>query len=172
MHDAHRPNLFTLPALAGHPPRPLEDDLGASQGKPAASSPTADRVFGAWLEATGRDPARTRLTAQRRKKIDARLREGYSDDELVAAVRGIALSAFHRGENDTGTRYDDLTVALRDGGQVERFAALAEQASRAGQSAPATGRRRGCRKCDNGFVIHADGSVSVCDCPETPGDDL
>ena len=171
MHDAHRPNLFTFPALAGDAARPLERNLGGNAGKPAPVSPVADRVFAAWLVATDRDPARTRLTAQRRKKIDARLREGYSEDELTAAVRGIARSAFHTGDNDAKTRYDDLTVALRDGGQVERFAALWEHRETSDRP-PATGRRRGCPKCDNGFVMHDDGTVSVCDCPEASGDDL
>ena len=171
MHDAHRPNLFTFPALGDGAPRRLDGDLGANPGKAAELSPVPDRVFSAWVVATERDPARTRLTVQRRKKIETRLREGYSEDELTAAVRGISLSAFHRGDNDAKTRYDDLTVALRDGGQVERFAALWEQRQTPDQP-PRTGRRRGCPRCDNGFVMHDDGTVSVCDCPEVPGDGL
>lgn len=169
MFDAHRPNLWTFPALTGDTVAPLVED---SPVRPDATPADVRDVFAAWVDATGRDPARTRLTVQRRKKVDARLREGYDVGELTAAVRGIALSAWHRGENDTGTRYDDLTVALRDGGQVERFAALWEQRDQPRQDRhPVTGRRaRGCARCENGFVLHDDGSVSVCDCPETSGD--
>lgn len=169
MHDAHRPNLFTFPALTGQ-------STGVSEAPTVTESgPSGDvrDVFEAWLDATGRDTTRTRLTAQRRKKVEARLREGYDAGELLSAVRGISLSAWHRGDNDTGVRYDDLTVALRDGGQVERFAALWEQRHDKREDVhPVTGKReRGCPKCDNGFVMHDDGSVSVCSCPGA-GDEL
>lgn len=162
MHDAHRPNLWTFPALAGEVPEPRDRE----QTQAGPSQDVTD-VFAAWVEATGRDAARTRLTAQRRKKVEARLREGYNVAELASAVRGISLSAWHGGDNDNGVRYDDLTVALRDGGQVERFAALWEQRHEVRESAhPVTGKReRGCGRCENGFVLHDDGSVSVCGCP-------
>lgn len=169
MHDAHRPNLFTFPALTGEPSGVSE---APTVTDPGPSGDVRD-VFDAWLEATGRDPARTRLTAQRRKKVDARLREGYPVTELLSAVRGISLSAWHGGDNDTGVRYDDLTVALRDGTQVERFAALWEQRHERREAAhPVTGKReRGCARCDNGFIMHDDGTVSVCQCPGA-GNDL
>jgi len=168
MHDAHRPNLWTFPALAGEQP-----ETPVRQQPDRGPSEAATTVFEAWVDATGRDRARARLTAQRRKKVDARLREGYDVNELVSAVRGISLSAWHRGDNDNRVRYDDLTVALRDGSQVERFAALWEQRhERREDPHPVTGKReRGCSECDNGFVMHDDGSVSVCSCPGA-GDEL
>jgi hypothetical protein len=81
----------------------------------------AERVLAAWVEATNRDAARTRLNAKRVKVVERRLKEGYTEDDLVAAVRGIALSPWHRGENPDRKRYDDMELALRDGGRVEQF---------------------------------------------------
>jgi thymidine phosphorylase len=78
-------------------------------------------VFDAWCVSTGRDAARAKLTSERVKKITQRLAEGYSVDELVEAVNGVALSAFHMGENDKKQKYDDLTTVLRSGSQVEKF---------------------------------------------------
>ena len=88
------------------------------------------RVFDAWREATKHGSAK--LNDLRRRKIRARLKEGYTVDDLVDAVRGIARSEFHMGENDRRQKYDDLTVALRDGAQLEKFANL----ERAGRGKP------------------------------------
>ena len=88
------------------------------------------RVFDAWREATGHGSAK--LNDLRRRKIKARLKEGYDAEDLVDAVRGIARSEFHMGENDRRQKYDDLTVALRDGAQLEKFANL----ERAGRGKP------------------------------------
>jgi hypothetical protein len=178
MHDAHRPNLFTCPGVAvgglptTHKPagNALHGDLEANQGTSEGSTTDDDPVpglFDLWVETVGRDPKRTRLTAQRRKKIQARLAEGYTVAEIEAAIRGVVLSGWHMGDNEQRTRYDDLTVICRDGSQVERFAGLTEDTPPA---APAMVRnvRRGCHKCDNGFIIHGDGTVSICGCPEVP----
>jgi hypothetical protein len=177
MHDAHRPNLFTFPGVAvgglptTHKPagNALDGDLGGNQGTSAGFT-TDDPVpglFDLWVEVVGRDPKRTRLTAQRRKKIQARLAEGYTVAEIEAAIRGVVLSGWHMGDNEQRTRYDDLTVICRDGAQVERFAGLSENTP-----TPAPARvsnvRRGCDRCDNGFIMHDDGTVSVCDCPGVP----
>lgn len=81
----------------------------------------AGRVLAAWVDATGRDPRRVKLNAKRLREVKARLREGYSEGDLVAAARGIALSPWHMGDNPEGKKYDDLAVAIRDGGRVEKF---------------------------------------------------
>lgn len=155
MHDAHRPNLFTFPGVAG-----VLVEREAQPVRQQSDSPVLRRVFDRWVEVTGRDATRTRLTGQRRKKLEARLREGYSEEELLAAVNGITRSQFHMGMNDSGTRYDDLTVICRDGSQVERFAALGTVEDT--QTVKQAVKQRGCALCDNGFVFHADGTVSIC----------
>jgi hypothetical protein len=142
-HVRHRPNLFRFPALSERP-----SQIGYQGGSQSDQYPggqidhvnngavsravsrakkdvvvTADStvVFDAWCEATGRDRARTRLTKDRLKKINERLGEGFDIDDLVAAVRGVALSPFHMGENERKQRYDDIVTVLRDGSQVEKF---------------------------------------------------
>lgn len=78
-----------------------------------------EAVFNAWVAATERDPKRTKLTAARRSLIERSLKD-YPVEDLVDAVRGIAASDFHRGENDRGKRFDTLEVALR-GSNIEGF---------------------------------------------------
>lgn len=156
LHDAHRPNLFVFPALSDLevPDRSTPATVASDTG-----SGDAETVFGAWVVATGRDPVRTKLTAQRRSKIRARLSEGYSVGDLVAAVQGVSRSAFHMGDNDRRQRFDDLTVVLRDGGQVEKFAGMVQVEV---VSHPAVRRVTGCDRCVSGWVEREDGSVSRC----------
>lgn len=90
-------------------------------GQITKNAGTAERVMEAWVAATGRAPGKVKLNAKRRAAVAARLREGYTEEDLIAAARGIALSAWHMGDNPDGKKFDDLLVAIRDGERVERF---------------------------------------------------
>jgi hypothetical protein len=146
-HSRHRPNLYSFPALCppqdgGEGGTQIGEEGGTQIGdhnskavSKAVSKPnknvvelgqidereSAERILAAWVIATGRDALRTRLTKDRLAKIRARFVEGFSELDLIHAVQGIALSDFHMGKNPKGQRYDDLTIALRDGSQVEKF---------------------------------------------------
>ncbi|MCV4783124.1 phage replication protein, partial [Escherichia coli] len=52
---------------------------------------------------------RARLDNTRRRKIEARLRDGYSVDEIKSAILGCKASPFHQGENEFGLVYDDIS---------------------------------------------------------------
>lgn len=80
----------------------------------------AGRVFGAWVEVTGRDRARTKLTKDRKDRI-ARALKDYPEEDLIDAVRGITRSAFHCGQNDRSTRYDDIQNAFKSSAHIEQF---------------------------------------------------
>lgn len=75
-------------------------------------------IFAHWQAATGRPGAR--LGKDRAAKIAARLREGYTPEQIKDAISGYAASKFHRGENDQGTRYDTLELICRNGEKLER----------------------------------------------------
>lgn len=81
-------------------------------------------VFSHWQNVHGK--AKAKMTTQRLQKIKARLNEGYKIDQLFRAIEGVKLSPYHMGKNDSCTVYDDLTTILRDGSQVEKFSALAD----------------------------------------------
>jgi hypothetical protein len=85
------------------------------QARPA--DPT-DAVFDAWKDSTGK--ARAQLDDKRRRKIKAALR-AYPITDVLDAVRGWAHSPHHRGENEQGTVYNELTLLLRDAEHIERF---------------------------------------------------
>lgn len=96
---------------------PLED--------PSVEPPSSLDVVFAFYK-THLDHGRTILTDERRKLINRRFREGYSADDLCAAIRGCKLSAFHQGENDRGTIYDSIELIFKDAQHVETFIARAE----------------------------------------------
>lgn len=102
-------------------PDPLEEPLE----EPSVEPPTPLEVVFAFYK-THLDHERTILTDERRKLINRRLREGYSADDLSAAIRGCKLSAFHQGENDRGTIYDSIELIFKDAQHVETFIARAE----------------------------------------------
>lgn len=92
----------------------------------------ARRVFDHWCEvdaASGGGRIRGRkLTGDRLKRIEARLREGYSVDDLCDAITAFCHDPFHAGKNSNNTRYTGLVTLLKSGEKVEAGLALAEQA--------------------------------------------
>ena len=62
------------------------------------------------------------LNAKRTKAITARLKEGYTVEQIKLAITGCSMTPHNMGQNDNGKKYDDLELICRDGVQVERFA--------------------------------------------------
>lgn len=86
----------------------------------------AQRVLSEWVNAVGKEPGRVKMNAKRLAAVKARLKEGYTEEDLIEAVRGLGQSAWHMGNNPERKRYDDLLLAIRDGERVERFRDLYE----------------------------------------------
>lgn len=74
-------------------------------------------IFKAWQQATGHTRA---VLDKKRKAAIVNARRLYPDGDLLAAVNGVTLSAHNMGGTN-GTRYDDITLVLRDATHIERF---------------------------------------------------
>lgn len=85
------------------------------------ASAAVERVFAHWVYMLGKNPKRCALGPDRRKVISKALGL-YDEDVLLLAIEGCAASAWHRGENERGDEYTDLTLILRDEAHIERFA--------------------------------------------------
>ena len=96
---------------------PYKNDLVRTDSKEQTS---VDLVFTAWLEATGKDPSRTKLDKRRAERIRWAL-ENYPLEDVLDAVRGWRKSSFHVGENERGRPYCELTLLLRDAQHLEEF---------------------------------------------------
>jgi hypothetical protein len=147
----YEPTRYTLEGIATRAPRQVSPSSGDAEGiatrargyrhatqkdprKDPQNDPTpADRVFDHWTTTTGKTKG-ARLTAKRRKLIDARLAEGYSEADLFRAVDGNRASAFHQGENEDGTVYDSLELICRSGEKVEFFMGKAKAAPQQNQT--------------------------------------
>lgn len=66
-----------------------------------------------------------KLTIDRKRLIENRLREGFSADQLVAAVIGNHLDPHCNGENSSGRQYHAFDLILRNADKIEQYAALA-----------------------------------------------
>lgn len=104
------PAVETPPVTVDEP-----DDAPAADETPDP----VNEVFDFWVAETKRDPARYRLTADRRTRIAARLKDGYSVDDLKSSIRGYATDPFHSGQNNRGRRYDDIPTILKSGAKVD-----------------------------------------------------
>jgi len=91
-----------------------------SQGASTAVSASVDLVFDYWRVTLKH--ATAKLTPKRRAKIAARLKDGYTVEDIKAGIDGNASSAFHQGDNENGGRvYDDLELICRSGEKLEQF---------------------------------------------------
>lgn len=62
------------------------------------------------------------LNTKRTKAIKARLKEGYTVEQIKMAITGCSMTPHNMGQNENGKKYDDLELICRDGSNVERFA--------------------------------------------------
>jgi hypothetical protein len=117
-----------------------EKDLSADAGASPTSSPSplalvqpkeppgpkkpgdAEQVFERWKTVMGKNGA-SKFKGKRRTLVEARLRDGYSVQDLCKAIDGCRLSPFHmgRGDNKSGQKHNDLELICRDVGHVEKF---------------------------------------------------
>lgn len=96
------------------------------QAKPTTTSlrSAVAECFAYWQERC--DHPTAKLTADRRSKIEGRLREGYSGADIRKAIDGAARAAF---VNDQGKRFDDIELICRNGSKLESFMARADAPS-------------------------------------------
>lgn len=93
------------------------------------TSPSGDvsvrTVFDFWREAMNHPGAK--LDAKRRGRIQARLKDGFSTEELCKAIEGAKCDPWLMGSNPSKKVYDGIETVLRDAAQVEKLKALAGQ---------------------------------------------
>lgn len=96
----------------------------------------AEEVFAHWAEvvhrpsaeARGLKPRQLNLTADRQRKIKARLSDGFTVDQLKQACTGLASSDWHMGRNQKTAKNppNGIDFVFRSAGKVEEFLELAD----------------------------------------------
>jgi hypothetical protein len=84
-----------------------------------------DQVFEHWRQKLR--PKAHVFDDDTRKKVLARLKEGFTVEELKQAIDGCASNPHNQGVNDKQKRYDSLELICRNGGNVVRFQGYAEK---------------------------------------------
>lgn len=112
---------------------------------PPPEQPVADpvrQVFSHWQ--TEHNHPTAKLDDKRRKRIQARLAQGFSAEELCKAITGARYDTWLMGKNPSNKRYDGIDTLLRDAAQVEKLRDLADnehaRAIAAGQYTATTAR--------------------------------
>ncbi len=91
------------------------------QGARCGSSSQVLAVFAHYRTYHARSFAKPSRGSKEWRLIAARLAEGYSVDDLKAAIDGNHRSPYHCGENERSREYHNLELIVRDGGKVTQF---------------------------------------------------
>jgi hypothetical protein len=121
------------------------DETRNDETDPPVSPPVGDdpiasdvrRVFEAWQKIHNHPGSK--LDRNRANRIKARLREKFTADQLIEAIKNAKNDRFLMGENEHGRVYDGIETLLKSTAQVERLQAL--KAPMAPRSAPSANPR-------------------------------
>lgn len=140
--SAFQASLLPDPSPGSHgsptppaPPPPVAPQNG-HKPKAGGTAEIVQRVFEAWREAAGHPGAK--LTKDRREKVTARLREGYTVEEILLAV----TEGWRHDPWPARADNNDLVILLRTGPQLEKFRNLARKAGDGRQADPEEEARR------------------------------
>lgn len=102
-------------------PESFNKNICPPNGEPVPTKPKLNfkneiqEIFEFW-KATLKKNNRTVLDNQRKTKIQGRLKEGYTVDDIKSAITGCSKSSFHTEGNHT-----DLTLICRDATHLDQF---------------------------------------------------
>ena len=91
------------------------------------SDDVVKQIFDHWLTVMNKNPKTTKFASERKKVIQARLKD-YDADFIKKAISGCATSNFHmnRGSEAQGKFHNELTLICRNSSNLERFALMAD----------------------------------------------
>ncbi|UIW10303.1 replication protein O [Flyfo siphovirus Tbat2_3] len=95
------------------------EDITAEKPTEQQASQDIKTVFSHWQ--AEHDHPTSKLDQKRRKRINARLAEGFSVAELCKAISGAKHDSWLMGKNPSNKRYDGIETLLRDAAQVEKL---------------------------------------------------
>ena len=90
----------------------------SSSATPDPDDPALE-IFRYWVQVMSKRSPKP--TKGRLAKIRSRLKDGYTIDQIKTAIDGCKNSSYHMGKNDSGKRYDCLTLICRSAEKLEQF---------------------------------------------------
>jgi hypothetical protein len=122
MQRVATPGNALLLTVTGEPEERREKREAVRNNRLPALSAEVVEVFTYWQ--TVMDHPDSRLGKDRVRVIEARLKEGYTVEQIKAAVDGCKASAWHMGENERRKRYDGLELICRSAEKLDAFRAV------------------------------------------------
>lgn len=163
-----KPRAPEDPQEVGEPKEPPRGSAAAAKPEPPLAGAVRE-VIGHYRTYHPQALKRPRSDSKEWRLVAARLREGYTVEQLCAAVDGCHMTPHNLGQNDRGTKYLGLGLIMRDGDQVTRFM---ETAQEGGPRAVPSAREASGRRAAEAW-LRRDGSgesVLVDDYEDGPGD--
>jgi uncharacterized protein YdaU (DUF1376 family) len=78
-------------------------------------------IFDYWVSVMGMKPAATKFTDKRKRCVKARLRDGYTPDQIREAIDHCRGDPWSMGDNDRNRPFNDLELICRSGEKLESF---------------------------------------------------
>lgn len=100
---------------------PQTDTQDAAKASNSKNQEMTNEVFEYWREVMGKNSA-SKLTKERSKVINDRIKEGYTVEQIKMAIYGCSVTPHNMGQNENNKRYDGIELICRTGSHVERFA--------------------------------------------------
>ena len=89
--------------------------------KPSANANLSFELFSYWCDVMGKSISTSKLTPKRDKAIKARLKEGYTTEQIKAAIDGCRNDPFSMGQNDRQKPFNDIELICRTGEKLESY---------------------------------------------------
>lgn len=114
-------------------------------------------IFDYWKSVMAHPNAK--LHDDRRRVVKARLKDGFTVDEIKLAIDGCKLSPHHQGLNDRQTVYDDLELICRKPSQIEKFINFTENSQKPNQPPPFQSQFTNKRRSNADIIAEYDYSI-------------
>ena len=83
-------------------------------------------IFEHWCKVMDKPVNATKLTPKRQQKIQDRLAQGYTPEDIKRAIDVCRDDPFSMGQNDRGKKYNDIELICRSGEKLEFFMETAD----------------------------------------------
>ncbi len=78
-------------------------------------------IFDFWIVTMSKNTSSTKLTSKRKKAINARIKDGYTIEQIKDAILGCSNDLFSMGQNDRNKPFNDIELICRTGEKLESF---------------------------------------------------
>lgn len=122
-HPGANPTQALFDTESNRPLNALETSRAAKAAKGSSAAADERAVYEHWIgrwRSVVQGKRVPDFSPERRRKVQARLAEGYTVDDLKTAIDGMFASPFHRGEGG-GKRFLDLELACRNSVKTDGF---------------------------------------------------